>query len=161
MRSWSSAVLIILILAFALGCSAKDSPIIPSSYSRFGFQWRASEQWTLWDSAMPSNQFKNIDLSVLVDGVDLSSTLDHPSTLDPPTNRHFTIATTVQQYLGSSPPLYTLEYAWLDDVTSPSSRTAYGSGVALVSSVAQTEEITAPRVAAIRPYSIRATAGIA
>jgi len=144
------------------GCSTKDSPIIPSSYTRFGLQWNPNQQWALWDSAMPSNQFKNVDLSVLVDGVDLTSTLDDPSTIYAfGADRHLTIAATVQQWLGESPPVYTLEYAWLDDVFSPSYRTAYGSGIAYTSTVAQTEEITAPRVAAIRSYSTLASVGIA
>ena len=105
MKCWSSAVLIFIFLAFMFGCSINDSPINPNDYTRSGSDWLGTQQWALWDSAMPSNQFKNVDLSVLVDGVDLTSTLDDPSTIYAfGADRHLTIAATVQQWLGESPP---------------------------------------------------------
>jgi len=105
------AFFIIALIAFCLGCSGKLSPLLPDDDFRFGALF--DEPWALWDSGLASIQYKNIDLSVLVNGgPEHDGTLDEPAEID---GSHWTLAATVEKNFASSPVDTSIKYAWLDD----------------------------------------------
>ena len=117
MRPWFFPVLFILslvgLIAICLGCSGKLLPMFPDEVGRLGAGFPVGYQWALWDSGLASIQYKNIDLSVLVNGgPEHDGTLDEPAQID---GSHWTLATTVEKNFGSSPVDTSIKYAWLDD----------------------------------------------
>ncbi len=81
MQRWCSTLLVFLLFGVITGCSGSISPITPDDSLRFGSYWPSGQKWVLWDTQMPSNQYKNIDLSVLVDGAGLTN-VDFPSSVN-------------------------------------------------------------------------------
>ena len=114
MRIWSSAILMGILLAIILSCSGKLIPTIPDGPIRFASDF--DYFWALWDSGLASIQYKNIDLSVLVNGGpeydEFEEDLDYPIEID---GSHWTVATTIEKNLLYTPPRTSIKYAWLDD----------------------------------------------
>jgi len=120
MRPWFFPVLFILslvgLIAICLGCSGKLLPMFPDEVGRLGAGFPVGYQWALWDSGLASIQYKNIDLSVLVNGGpeydEFEEDLDYPIEID---GSHWTVATTIEKNLLYTPPRTSIKYAWLDD----------------------------------------------
>ena len=116
--------------------------------------------WTLWTSGWLSIQHKNIDLSAILNAVDLSP-IGEPAEIGDD-DFHYTAATSIQKDYGETPPPSVIKVALLDDDES----SGHGSpdGYAAWTGTYPgdpNEEISALRVSAIHSYSIAARVGVA
>ena len=152
MRQGIRTTMLLLIAGLCLGCSGSKTPVLPDGDSRYAATFQ--NPWLLWDSWMPFMQYKGVDLSVLVDGDEMQQNIDLPSEFwyeHLQLYYHYTVAATVYNDVSES-PYQSLNYAWLDDLPlgSPLYCNPVQTGVLYYPDGA---EISAPRVAAIRPYS--------
>ena len=98
MRTMGYAIAIAVILAIVCGCFDRSSPILPDEPSRTGLDFEPN--WPLWHSVQNYIDYKNIDLSVLV-----NAGLIGPDEIAEINDAHYTIATTIEQDYSFYPPL--------------------------------------------------------